>query len=442
MGETPKINPGIESVKSVSDLLTDITKDNRLDGNDLEQLNLLESQYEKEKNSISVETKQELKKAIESMLKDGYSIKNENDYKALGNILKILGDYKLASYNDVYSKIPENNRNIFSFVLDGDKLLMYVKEGYMNKITVNTDEFGYIDLKTGTFSQDTNISEFFLSFDDDISNNNQFKFKYVNESPAAAPATTPTAAPATTPTAAPASTPEVKKSSIDKAKDFYEKVKANKNDIIKVQKSLNMNNTDGKFDNDTFKSIIEYQKNNQLATDGQVGTKTLQKMKLINGTQTYKDFYGKNETIVVENEVADTVAPAENVTTLQPDSSETTSFNKEQLSKGVNITSEIGYNEFIKSTKLEGQPTYDELKNQIEKYDSSKSLSMSFEDGRINVYYGDIRENNRANPDSYPINNEDVQKYVMKYGEIVNGKLEKSGVFERNMKFDDLGNNS
>lgn len=125
----------------------------------------------------------------------------------------------------------------------------------------------------------------------------------------------------------------------------------------------------------------------------------------------------------------------------QENQQENLSFTKEQLLKWVNIKSENWYNEFIKATKLEGQPTYDELKNQIEKYDSSKSLSMSFEDWKINVYYGDIRENNRANHDSYPINNENVQKYVMKYGEIVNWKFEKAWIWARNFKFDDLWNN-
>ena len=237
--ETP-----IENNKSVSDLLAEIAKDKRIDGKDLEQLNQLSTKFEQDKQNVHNETKNELKIALEWILKDWFSVKNEWDYNSLSKILKILWHHDIPSFKDVYANIPEKNRDVFSFVIQWDKLLMYVKESYMNKITVNTDEFWYIDLKTGNMYKDTNISEFYIWFDDNLSNNNKFNYKAAPAADKAAPAADK-AAPAAD-KAAPAA--DKAKSKFDLASVKVENDTKLKDKIYKVDTTLlNVRNSDWKI---------------------------------------------------------------------------------------------------------------------------------------------------------------------------------------------------
>ncbi len=161
---------------SFEDSLKQALEDNTLDWEDLAQLEALKEHYSEDKWEVFAETKEGLQSVITEMLQDGYTVNNQNDYEALRNIMSIVdGSYKIPDYQDMMSKLPEDNREKFSFVLNDnkDRLLVYVMEWYINGATVNTDEYWYIQLSNWEFDDSTWNSDFLTSFDDDIDNNNQ-----------------------------------------------------------------------------------------------------------------------------------------------------------------------------------------------------------------------------------------------------------------------------
>lgn len=158
------------------DYLRQALEDNTLDWEDLNELQALSEHYSEDKWEVFAETKEWLQSIVVEMLQSGYTVNNENDYNALKNIMSIVDSwYKIPTFQDMISQLPENNREKFSFVLNNnkDRLLVYVMEKHMNSITTNTDEYWFIDLWNWEFDDSTWNSDFLTSFDDEISNNNQ-----------------------------------------------------------------------------------------------------------------------------------------------------------------------------------------------------------------------------------------------------------------------------
>lgn len=93
-----------ESSTSVEDLFVSIASDGKINGNDKEDFNSLETEYTTLKGKLIQKTSNELKFSLEKMLFYGYSIENENDYHVLESICKISGiNWGILPPYDVYN---------------------------------------------------------------------------------------------------------------------------------------------------------------------------------------------------------------------------------------------------------------------------------------------------------------------------------------------------
>ncbi|QFR39711.1 hypothetical protein A9Q91_05880 [Candidatus Gracilibacteria bacterium 28_42_T64] len=181
-GETQeKTEQKASEEKSVSELLADISADNKIDGKDKEDIDELSQRLNEDKERIYTDTKESLKESMLAMLENGYTVDSEDTFNAIKNLLSASAGINLPDYNSIASTVKDDKNKVFSLVHNSgsNKILVYRKESYMKDITDNTDEHGYISMTDGKFNQDTNISEFYTSFDDNLSNNNKVDFTKV-----------------------------------------------------------------------------------------------------------------------------------------------------------------------------------------------------------------------------------------------------------------------
>jgi len=111
---------------------------------------------------------------------------------------------------------------------------------------------------------------------------------------------------------------------------------------------------------------------------------------------------------------------------------------KIDLSKWVNIIWENWYIWFKNMSWISDLPDWKDLPAEIRDDKTWKLLSMSVEDGKVNVYFWEKRVNQEQN--QYTWEASFKQEYVMKYGEIVNWKFEKTPIWWI-FAYDDLANN-
>ena len=110
------------------DLLKAILKDGKINGKDLENLNNLEKNFDTEKSEALQSTKENLKKSLEEMLEDWFTVKNENDFSVFTKVMKLAGkeSMKLATYDEVKKVSQEEEKeDIFTLQLHGDEVKVY-----------------------------------------------------------------------------------------------------------------------------------------------------------------------------------------------------------------------------------------------------------------------------------------------------------------------------
>ncbi len=181
-GETQeKTEQKASEEKSVSELLADISADNKIDGKDKEDIDELSQRLNEDKERIYTDTKESLKESMLAMLENWYTVDSEDTFNAIKNLLSASAGINLPDYNSIASTVKDDKNKVFSLVHNSwsNKILVYRKESYMKDITDNTDEHWYISMTDWKFNQDTNISEFYTSFDDNLSNNNKVDFTKV-----------------------------------------------------------------------------------------------------------------------------------------------------------------------------------------------------------------------------------------------------------------------
>lgn len=417
--------------KTVSQLLKEIGRDRKINWWDVSQLEELEILFNQDSSEIYQETKEGLQKLLQESLLKGYSINNENDYNALNSVLKLLWkDYILPDYNELLARFWW-----FSVKYENEQLKLY-----------NLQNLRWIIHEDWSFEAISLFSAFFSTDNDWHENNNTistYNLRRIAETIEASIEPEISAevwgessegielAQAPEPQPQPeieggevAQAPE--NQNIQDAIAYNRRYNSEQAKLIQEGVWLSGSEVDGKIWSKTIEAIKKFQSENWLTPDGKVWPLTLWKIQW--------DWYGykiENGRIIPHSSEDTILTPSFSVDnqeqlTTQEAVIDTLTYD---LSKWVTIWSQAWY-EKLRNTSWWKLPEWNDLPEEIKSPKSWDILTLLEKGGKIHVYFGQKRENDMG------------QQYVMKYGEILQGKFEKSSFFTRNSSWDDLGNNS
>ena len=476
MSEVQQQNPSdvMTKVQNFNELVRTISSDKRLDGADKQAIDELVGLYQSEKASYIQETKTQVVQLLQESLEKWYTITSEQDYWVLEKTLHLINpEYKIPQYQTIKAVADVYDTALFSIALTKDNNLeVYTRQSYMKKITSNTDLLGKFSLIDGEYTKKTFLDTF--QFDDDLRNNNIVDMGNISASQASliptseteipqspAPAQSPAPVPASTqtnptdekktqattspapalktPVNTPSSVPKTEKPTLTpeqaKLQDAIQYNRRYTSEQIKtIQQALWFTGAelDGKVWPKTVDAIRAFQALNNIVRDGKAWPETFDKM-----------WYILKDGVLIEKKSEDTQKdqknedkPVEKVKEEWNWSEQTTSqeginekMSSDFLVNGVTISEQVWYEKFKASSDL-WLPDWKDLPQEIQNKKPEEILSLALQDGKINVYFWPMRENEAG------------QQYVMKYGEIVGGKFEKASFFSSNFTWDDLWNNT
>lgn len=479
MSEIQQQNPSdvMNKVQNFNDLVKTISSDKRLDGADKQAIDELVELYQAEKASYIQETKTQVVQLLQESLGKGYTVRSEQDYWVLEKTLQLINpEYKIPQYQTIKAVADEYDTALFSVALTKDNNLeVYTRQSYMKNITSNTDLLGKFSLIDGAYTKKTFLDTF--QFDDDLRNNNIVDMGDISASQANLiptseteipqnPTEVPVSAqsPAPVPASAQTNPTDEKKTQATTSSAPVEKTQVNTSWTVpkiekptltpeqaKLQEAIQYNRRytseqiktiqqelwftgeelDGKVWPKTVDAIRAFQALNNIVIDGKAWPETLDKMWYIlkdgvlvekkpEDTQKDKMNGDKSTGTIKEWDWTENTTPQEGVSE---------KISSDFLINGITIAEQAGYEKFKASSAL-GLPDWKDLPQEIQNKKPEEILSLALEDGKINVYFWPMREN------------ESGQQYVMKYGELVNGKFEKASFFSSNFTWDDLWNNT
>lgn len=456
MSDALQQNPSevINKVQNFNELVKTISSDKRLDGADKKAIDELVGLYQAEKASYIQETKTQVVQLLQESLKKGYTVANAEDYWVLEKTLQLINsEYKIPEYQAMKAVADKYDTALFSVVLTKDNNLeVYTRQSYMKKITSNTDLLGKFSLIDGVYTKKTFLDTF--QFDDDLRNNNGVDMRGVSLSHAPLIPTpeevsqnisvdpkkieTPESQDAlsnvevtssTKKTEQVALTPEQTK--LQEAIQYNRRYTPEQIKTIQQKLWFTGNELDGKVWPKTVDAIRAFQALNDIVIDGKAWPETLDKMWYIlkDGVLVEKKPEGIQKDKMNGDKSTGTIKESVWTENRTPQEGISEKISPDFLINGVTIETQESYEKLKKSLSLE-LPDWKNLPQEIQNKKWAEVFSLALEEGKINVYFWAVREN------------ESGQQYVMKYWEIVNGKFEKASFFWANFAWDDIWNNS